>query len=213
MQTAELDAWTGEFGDAYTVRNRPDPKQLEARIELFSEILRHMEGPPPTKILEVGANVGANLIALGRLLGHLAPSLTGIEPNAKARNVLETVQNVRTMNGQAEQLDFASDSFDLVFTSGVLIHLRPDEPGGPSPLRQACKEIARVSKQWIVAIEYFSAQPREIIYRDRKNLLWARDFGAYYMEHCGLEPVACGFAWKALTGLDNLTWWVLRKPV
>jgi hypothetical protein len=41
-------------------------------------------------------------------------------------------------------------------------------------------------------------------------MLWTRDFGQYYMD-LGLKPVACGFAWKPLTGLDNVTWWVLRK--
>lgn len=210
MLTAPLDDWTGAFGDTYTERNPPN---IEPRMALWEEIIWDKYGNlrvNPREILEVGANVGQNLIALKRLLSVPA---VGVEPNAKALDALRAA-GITGYPGTAEALDFPADAFDLVFTSGVLVHIPPVGAvgGARSPLWQACSEIARVSKRWVVAIEYFSAQPREIIYRDRRGLLWARDFGQFYIQEFGLEPMACGFAWKALTGLDNLTWWLLRKP-
>lgn len=215
MQRAPLEDWQGEFGDGYTARNLPDEAAIRARTELWRQILwqilRNERGELPGMILEVGANVGQNLMALRRLVGP-RPSLSGVEPNPKARELLQEAGFPATL-ATADNLPFVPGAFDLVFTSGVLVHISPTGQNHlQSPLRAACREIVRVSKRWVVAIEYFSAQPREIIYRERRGLLWARDFGQYYMDEFGLEPVACGFAWKALTGLDNLTWWLLKKP-
>jgi pseudaminic acid biosynthesis-associated methylase len=210
MPNAPLEDWQGQFGDEYTERNAQAP--LTPRIKLWREILAHA-GAEPASILEVGANIGQNLVALKQIFNGVdRPAMVAVEPNARAREVLQ-LEGIKAYAGHAGELDFAPDSFDLVFTSGVLIHISPvGERGVPSDLHRACAEIVRVSKKWVVAIEYFSAQPREIIYRERRGLLWARDFGQFYVDEFGLEPVACGFAWKTLTGLDNLTWWVLRKP-
>ena len=204
-----IETWQGQFGDDYTARNAPNVK---ARIALWKTILAAMNPwlGKPLSILEVGANTGQNLMALRKILP--APILHGIEPNPKALDALRAA-GFSASSGTAQDTGYPPNSFDIVFTSGVLIHI-PDFPREGfmgTPLFQACKEIVRVSKRWIIAIEYFSAEPREITYQNRLGLLWTRDFGQYYMEQFGLEPVACGFALKALTGLDDLTWWVLRK--
>ena len=209
MPNAQLEAWEGKFGDSYTERNAEG--LLQPRIDLWRDIWDEIDGFPEA-ILEVGANIGLNLLALRQMLPHNTPYMAAVEPNAIAREAL-ILNKIPAYLGQAEQLDFAPDSFDLVFTSGVLVHLSPKPSNGlrESPLYRGCKEIVRVSKKWVVAIEYFSAEPREVIYRNRPGLLWTQDFGQFYIDKFELEPVACGFAWKALTGLDNLTWWVLRK--
>ena len=207
-----LAAWEGQLGKSYTTRNVPTIASLEARKGLWRDILAAMNPwlGRPMSILEVGANVGQNLMALRSILP--GPVLHGGEPNPKARELLQEAGFDATL-GVAQDLPFAPSSLDLVFSSGVLIHI-PDFPGDGhmgTPLYKACKEIVRVSKRWVVAIEYFSAEPREVTYRGRDGLLWSRDFGQYYIDKFNLEPIACGFAWKALTGLDDLTWWVLRK--
>lgn len=208
-----LEWWEGEGGDAYTGRNLPTAASWEARKDLWRDIFQTMLPGRPRTVLEVGANVGQNLLAIRSILGLGESYLAAVEPNGKARSAL-IEQDFPAWGDSAEKLPFAANSFDLVFTSGVLIHIPPQAAvnGAPSPLRQACAEIVRVSKQWIVAIEYFSAEPREVPYRGENGRLWTRDFGTLYVEEFGLEPVACGFAWKGKTGLDNLTWWVLKKP-
>lgn len=209
--TAQLDAWKGDLGDDYTARCAHGA--IEPRRKLWREILVCMKHYRPMTVLEVGCNVGLNIQAI---VSDWPPcTVIGVEPNLVARETA-MASGLKVYDGQAEQLDYAPDSFDLVFTCGVLIHLSPEgSPGldrNRAPLSRACREIVRVSKRWIVAVEYFSAEPREVSYRDRPGLLWTRDFGKFYVDECGLKPVACGFAWKELTGLDNLTWVVLRKP-
>ena len=196
-----LSYWQGEAGDAYTERNPISPGILASRAHLWRKILSHLS-PKPESILEVGANVGINLLALRKLI---PAALCAVEPNATARARLEEDGAV-DYPPLANITEYRAKPADLVFTSGVLIHIQPDE------LLQACKEIHRVSREWIVAIEYFSAEPRMVPYRGENDRLWTRDFGAFYLDNFpDLKPVACGFAWKRMTGLDDLTWVVLRK--
>lgn len=198
-----LEDWKGDFGNEYTARNQPTANGIIGRIDLWDAIL--MQTGYPQSTLEVGCNIGQNLSVLKRR--NASAYLCGAEPNVLAAEACRSA-GFPTVSDEAQALhSFKDGAFDLVFTSGVLIHIDPD-----GDLHDACREIARVSRKWVVAIEYFSKQPREVVYRDRKGLLWLRDFGKFYMDTCGLVPVACGFAWQALTGLDDLTWWVLRKP-
>lgn len=207
-----VDYWKGEAGDAYIERNELTAEMLTARMHLWAEILQYVK-PWPISILEVGANIGINLRAMQKLLPSRPPfgerEYYAVEPNDAARWRLEEDGIVPSTNAHADDATFISfpDGFaDLVFTSGVLIHIPMSE------LRIACSEIHRCSRKWIVAIEYFSADLRMVPYRGEDDRLWARDFGAFYLDNFpDLEPVACGFAWKRLTGLDNLTYWILRK--
>lgn len=207
--------WRSEFGDEYTARNRPSDADIQARAALWAEILDRWtellghRGAPPQSILEVGANVGQNVLALQRVLAPRGalPRIHAVEPNQRAREVLLANNCADVVaNGTAEALPFADGSIDLVFTSGVLIHIPPNR------LRQACSEIHRVARHYVVAIEYFSSAPAEKVYRGHAGRLWTRDFGSFYADNFeDLRPLACGFAWKRMTGLDNLTWWLFDK--
>lgn len=203
MRTA-LEHWTGTAGDAYTARNPlAERDQLEQLDELWRQIIAATEEWQGS-ILEVGANIGRNLRALRRF--HPA-KLYAIEPNCTARATLDDA-GILAAPAWPHALPnlWLQEQYDLVFTSGVLIHIPPEQ------LAESCRAIVQASRRWIVAIEYFSAEPRMIPYRGEDNRLWARDFGKFYLEACPeLEPIAAGFAWKGLTGLDDLTWWVLRK--
>jgi pseudaminic acid biosynthesis-associated methylase len=201
-----LSAWRGEFGDAYTSRNEASPAQVRARIALWSNILRGTHGEPPRSFVEIGANIGSNLRALRALT---EAELFAVEPNDRARSRLiadgiVVAENVR--GSAAESIDFPENLADLAFTSGVLIHIPPVN------LPRACREIHRLARRYVVAIEYFSDREQEVPYRGRSGLLFKRDFGDFYMtQHPDLRLVDYGFAWKRATGLDNLTWWLFRK--
>ena len=195
-----LEFWTGEFGDEYTERNTGN---INARINLWEEIIQGLDFD---SVLEVGANTGQNLRALRTLTDA---EFFALEPNVKARKHLISSGLVLSENmcrGTAINIDTPFiGGLDLVFTSGVLIHIPPSE------LLLACKEIYRISKKYIVCIEYFSAQMEEIEYRGHRNVLWKRDFGKFWLDNFDLKVVNYGFAWKPVTGLDNLTWWVFEK--
>ena len=122
----QADFWRGSFGDAYTNRNIASPELMRASILLWAEILSHTIAAPPASILEVGANLGANLRAL-RLLS--AARCFAVEPNDMARDLLvrdgvAAANDVRS--GLASAIDFPDNVADLAFTSGVLIHIHPD---------------------------------------------------------------------------------------
>ncbi len=204
--TPQAEFWRGEFGDAYTDRNAASAEQMQARIALWADILARTISGPPKTILEIGANLGVNL----RALRQLSPARRlAVEPNDKARAVLVrdgvvAADDVR--GGLASHIDFPDGVADLAFTSGVLIHIHPDH------LPQSLKEIHRCANRWIGCIEYFSDKPEMIPYRGHEDRLFKRDFGGLWLDSFpDLRIVAYGFAWKRVTGLDNLTWWLFEK--
>jgi pseudaminic acid biosynthesis-associated methylase len=199
-----LAQWCGEPGNAYIKRNRP---LIEARIALWSGILVQSFGGGryPDSFLEVGAGSGQNLEAIKALRPEA--KTIAIEPNLSARSAMiesGIVDDIRS--GWATGIPCADDCAEMAFTSGVLIHIPPDR------LLDACREIYRCSSRYIGCIEYFSADPEEKPYRGPAGRLWKRDFGSFWLDNFpGLKPLACGFAWKRMTGLDNLTWAVFEK--
>ena len=204
--TPQLDFWRGDFGNAYVDRNVASPEIMRARVALWSEILGHTLTAPPAAILEVGANLGINLRALRIVSGAV---LRAVEPNDKARDILVrdgVVADGNAIAGFASAIDLPTGSVDFAFTSGVLIHIHPDQ------LAASLAEIHRCSSRWIACVEYFSDKPEMIPYRGHDDRLFKRDFGGLWLDSFpDLRIVAYGFAWKRVTGLDNLTWWLFEK--
>ena len=52
--TTQLDAWRGEFGDAYVDRNESLIDVLRMRTRMWAEMLKGTSGAEPARILEVG---------------------------------------------------------------------------------------------------------------------------------------------------------------
>lgn len=202
----QISAWRGAFGDAYVERNVASDERVRNSARAFDQILGHLGNAMPKTVLEVGANVGANLAALKAL--HDV-TLHAVEPNAKARaKLIESgiVGPGNVHDATATSLPFADASIDLVFTCGVLIHIPDDQ------LADAYHEMHRVASRYLLAIEYFSPTPVRVPYRGETDLLFKRDFGEFWLElYPFLEVVADGFFWKRTTGLDNLNWWLFRK--
>ena len=203
---APIDAWKGEFGDNYAARNRATEETVGNAARAFAEILSHVKDGPPASILEVGANIGINLRALS---GLADAELFAVEPNASAREQLvadKVLPQDHLFDAMATKLPLNDGAVDLAFTSGVLIHVPPDD------LETAYGEIHRVAARYILCMEYFSPRPVEIPYRGHEGLLFKRDFGGMWLDlFPGLEPVANGFFWRRTTGLDDINWWLFRK--
>jgi len=201
-----VNAWRGAFGDAYTARNAADENSIELRLRMWRRVLRSLEASPPASCLEVGANVGTNLRALKAL--H-SMDIYALEPNADARDILIrdcVVTPDHVLDGTADRIDLPDNGIDLVFTSGVLIHVPPEQ------LEAACREMHRIAHRHLLTIEYFASEPEEKTYRGEKGLLFKRDFGAFWLDlFPDLSLVDYGFFWKPATGLDNLTWWLFAK--
>lgn len=200
--TTALEFWTGKGGNDYVDRNTMDAINLSRRAKMWSQIFENIASP--YSVLEVGANIGINLVAIKRILPPVV-HCAAVEPNSKAADLLLRLGVANEVwTNSADDLYIADNRFDVVFTSGVLIHIEP------SQLLKSCKEIHRVSKRYVICAEYFSDQPIEIEYRG--SFIWKRDWGQFWLDNFeDLRPINCGFAWRGLTGLDNITWWVFEK--
>ncbi len=206
MPTTQLEAWTGAFGQEYLSRNSDTSEaDIKPRADALSTVLSSCP-MHPTSFLEVGANIGRNLLALRRLT---SAELHAVEPFAQAYEKLrELVGSSLTKASctSGEALPYDDASIDFVFTSGVLIHVAPHD------LPKVMKEVVRVSRRYVWCNEYFSKKPEEISYRGHSGLLFKRDFGRFYCEMFPtLKPLAQGFLWSAVSPFDDTTWWLFEK--
>jgi len=199
VETNQLRAWRGEFGNAYTDRCVPN---WEARRPAFDKMIGGLD---LTKILEVGCNRGHNLQLLADMFSNA--EVVGIEPNPYAvRITRESSSKIAALHGDAFDIPFKDNYFDLVFTAGVLIHIALTD------LPAALAEIHRASGRYILAVEYFAEKETTINYRGHDDLLWKRDFCKHYIEqHPQLDLVRSG-KWEAGTaGMDECNWWLFEK--
>lgn len=197
--TKQDRAWAGDFGRAYTDRNPRTPEDLDAlsvrnfgvsRTALNREFLGELDRDIP--ILEVGANVGAQLAALRQIGFH---RLYGVELQwYAARLGKELHPDTPIVQGSAFDLPFESEAFELVFTSGVLIHLEP------ASLQRAMGEIRRCSRRYVWGWEYFAPKHVAIPYRGEDGLMWKGDFAAMYAAR---EPGMCLLREKRLKYLED----------
>jgi pseudaminic acid biosynthesis-associated methylase len=168
MQTSQLALWRSDFGRQYTDRNDQE------KPERVTSWRRLLDGFTPERALEIVCNVGWNLEYLRRL--GIA-ELYGVEPQPYAvERARQRGPAFGVLCGTAFDLPFRDGWFDLAFTSGVLIHIAPETVGA------ALDEIYRVSRRWIVAIEYDGPTEQEIQYRGHAGALWKRDHGALWQQ-------------------------------
>lgn len=204
--TEQVKLWRSKFGDAWVDRINQDENFQQARTHLWEMILSVLGDEAPGSILEVGSNAGGNIMALNSLTDA---ELFAVEPNSKARKSLiskNVIDEKNVFDGTASNIPIDGCAVDMVFTYGVLIHIAPDD------LLEAYKEIHRVSRRYIISLEYFSVNPRAIPYHGHDNALFTRDYGLFWMENFpDLKIIDYGFCWKHVTGLDNVTWWIFEK--
>lgn len=181
MITAE--DWAGEFGDAYTERQMDTSERRhfwQALVEEFDI----------KNVLEVGCNAGENL-------KHLNIYRAGVDVNEAA--LAQVPEGIRTTTADATDLPYFTDSFDLVFTFGVLIHIPPED------LEQAMKEIIRVSRGYVFCGEYFGHN----VVPYREGALWRRPYGLLYKK-LGLELVDHGHFEGEPWDRNRIDWWLLK---
>lgn len=177
----QMKQWSGRFGDEYVDRNVFCPDELDvlykkhygmSRSELNKAFVGAFERS--IKILEVGCNICNQLLSL-QAMGF--EHLFGIEISSYAVEKAKTnTQNINILQGSAFDIPFKDDYFDMVFTSGVLIHI------SPSDIHKALDEIYRCSKKYIWGFEYYADEYTEVTYRGNKDLLWKTDFAKLYLD-------------------------------
>jgi len=176
LKTPQEATWSGKFGNRYTDRNIMNPGELDENYKKKYYFTRGMINErlfysvkKNNHILEVGCNAGNQLVFLDN---SGFTNLYGIDINPYAISLAKKrVKNGKFFVGSVFNLPFEDDFFDMVFTSGLLIHISPSVVG------KAIKEIGRVSNSCIGGLEYYSeGKPVEIVYHGYENLLWRNDF-------------------------------------
>lgn len=179
--TEQIRTWTGDFGRDYTDRNTVSPAELDdyyrrsygvTRTQINGRFLNEI--PRDARILEVGCNMGTQLLLLEQMGFH---DLHGIEIQSYALDrAKQRLPEAKLQQASAFEIPHEDCFFDLVFTSGVLIHIAPED------LPRAIAEIHRCSKQWVWGFEYYAPQMTQVNYRGHDSLLWKTDFARLYLE-------------------------------
>ena len=196
MTTAQEQFWRGGFGDDYV--RRCGIVNWRARVPFWRHVI---EITKPRSILDVGCNAGLNL----RAIRHIDPmlSLWGCDINQTA---LQAAADDGHSVVEASVFDLEGtwfEKFDLVFSSGMLIHI------GPSDIERAMRRIIAASKRYVLAVEYADEKEVEVSYRGYSERLWRRPFGAMY-EQLGLKMVWQGEA--PSEAFDRCHAWLLERP-
>ena len=154
-KTEQEAFWASDFGDAYVDRNC-DPRSVASRTALFAKILDRTHGV--SRVLELGANIGQNLLAIRNLLPD---SVFGaVEVNDKAAESLDRIPNTKVFRGSILDFDPSNlGKYDVTLTSGVLIHIDPDH------LPEINLRLYKCSTSYILLIEYYNPTPVEVVYR------------------------------------------------
>jgi pseudaminic acid biosynthesis-associated methylase len=180
MNTKEMDFWKSAFGSEYTERNKMDVAEMD---EWYSNVYgvsrtemneRFLSGMGVKRILEVGCNVGNQLRCLQSMD---YPNIYGIELQSYAvERAKELTKGMNIIQGSAFDIPFKDGYFDLVFTSGVLIHISPKD------IEMAMDEMYRVSSRYIWGFEYYSENYQEIDYRGNKEKMWKTNFKQHFLD-------------------------------
>jgi pseudaminic acid biosynthesis-associated methylase len=181
MKTRQTDFWSGDFGRDYTDRNTMD---LEAwnrmylknygttRYNMNNNFLHSF--PRDFRILEVGSNTGHQLYALQQ---NGFTNLYGIELQFGAASLAQKLRkDIHVVQASGFEIPFEAGSFDLTFTSGVLIHIAPND------LPFIMGEIHRCSSRYIWGFEYYADSMTEINYRGNASVLWKTDHASMFMK-------------------------------
>jgi len=199
---ATEDFWAGSFGDAYISRNS-DPNEIARRIAIFAQILRRTSGVQ--SILELGANIGLNLLALKAVMP--GARLKAVEINARAYAQLSNIPDVEANLGSL--LDYRPhETVDLAFTSGVLIHI------DPARLADAYRALYESATRYLLICEYYNPTRVEVIYRGHSGKLFKRDFAGEMLDrYADLQLVDYGFIYRRdpVYPADDMTWFLMRK--
>jgi len=178
--TIQEQTWNGAFGEEYTNRNTLTPDEVDnlnmkrfgcSRTQIYKEFLYEIK---LNRIFEIGCNVGNQLNLLQKIGYH---NLWGMELQSYAiEHARKNTEEINIVQGTAFDIPFKDDFFDLVFSSGVLIHISPED------INFVLDEMYRCTKKYIMGTEYYYPNEYKMIkYRGNDNLLWKTDFSSLFL--------------------------------
>jgi len=166
---SQIDFFSGKNGDEYTERNKDNLENCAACV-----IYNCAKLSKAKSILEVGVGIGNNLSRLEKIA-----NVYGVDINDKALTEgKKKYPFVNFQKGSIYEIPFPDNNFDLVFTRGIIIHIPPNDR------IKALSELVRVSKKYILNIEYHVKDENEFFedveWRGEKNRLWRINLPKYW---------------------------------
>jgi pseudaminic acid biosynthesis-associated methylase len=176
MSNKQEDFWQGEFGNEYTNRNINIDQSTYDKFGMTRTAMNQtfLDFLDINNILEVGCNRGEQLNCLYQRNNII--DYYGIDINEHALSEARQ-QGFNVIKGSGFDIPFKDNYFDLVYTSGVLIHIAPEN------LLKIMSEIYRCSKKYVWAFEYWSVSYQEINYRNNNGYLWKGNFRKLYQQY------------------------------
>jgi pseudaminic acid biosynthesis-associated methylase len=195
--------WINQYAQEY--RNKNNAWDVELGVEGWIKMLNKTNNID--NLLECGCNIGRNISLLNKALPNSKKSIIEISP--EAFNIANNTYEIdKSFNGSIIDSNFENESFDLVFSSGVLIHIHPKD------LLANMKKMFDYSKKYVLIAEYFNRTPTMIEYQGQKDKLFKSDFGKKFIENFDVKLVDYGFLWGHIYdngGWDDFTWWLFEK--
>ena len=201
-ETEQEEFWAGKFGNEYTERN--NNAIICSNISIFSKILNRTRNI--TSCLELGANRGLNLIAISELIPNI--KMKAVEINEVAATECNKIPNVDVFKGSIFDYEIEPETYDIVFTKGVLIHIAPEK------LEGVYKTLYESSKKYVLVAEYYNPTPIEVSYRGNSEKLFKSDFAGEMLDkYEDLELVDYGFVYHRDYSFpqDDITWFLMEK--
>ncbi|BCS89182.1 pseudaminic acid biosynthesis-associated methylase [Pseudodesulfovibrio sediminis] len=195
--------WKGEFGNEYVDRHEAE-RLVPAKNFQFQTMLEKVEGLQ--SVIELGTNRGYNLQAIHEMVPDV--ELHGVEINDVAVEIVRQQPGVNSVF-HGSLFDAPEDrTYDLSFTTCVLIHI------GPDMIQEAYHKLYRLSHRYILMCEYHNPTPVMVTYRGHENRLFKRDFAGEILDlYPDLSLVDYGFFYSRdpRYGLTDTNYFLLEK--
>ena len=199
--------WKNTYSKEYIENNSRFDKRLG--LKAWSRMLDKIDdiGGGLSSVLECGCNIGRNIDSLNTLYPKAAKSIIEISEDA-FKIVTNNFELKDKQNCAIVSADYKENQFDLVFISGVLIHIHPND------VIANMKKMFEWSGKYILINEYFNRTPVMIEYRGEKDRLFKSDFGKKFIENFPVKVIDYGFLWGHEYdngGFDDTTYWLFEK--
>jgi len=151
-----------DFWDSYTDKNQN--KDAKGIADFIYHVCVTLDSKT---VIEMGCNIGNNLQSFPEDFHVL-----GMDINTHAVEMAkQKYPQFGFLNGSVLDPKLLDNSFDVVFTRGVMIHLTKLE------VEQAIREMIRISHKYIFHLEYFGKDEESVPYEVG---LWKRNMKEYY---------------------------------
>jgi pseudaminic acid biosynthesis-associated methylase len=193
--------WKGFFGNNYISRNK-NKSLINNNYFFFKKSLKKAKNIKT--VLELGANIGNNILSLKKINNKF--KFCAIEINSLACKELTKISNLEVVNDSI--LNFKiQKKFDLILLKGILIHIDHKN------LKKLFSKINSINKKYILICEYYNPYPIKINYRGYKNVLFKNDYAGIFLKlFKNYKLLDYGFNYHLdKHPLDDSNWFLLKK--